>query len=193
MKRIEINLYPHKDKDRNKLFFFLEKYFSYVFLAAIGFVALNIILSVAIVILSLPLRRLNSEWTRISPQAERVDSLKKEYNTLKGKQKSYEDLLTYKIDAAHILGDLFESLPAHIWLSELRLNDKTIMLSGYAVHREKSPYPFIDSFIKNIEKASYVSGIFNQVTLKNSKKVNLHGRETIKFEIECSYAKDQTR
>ena len=185
MKKIEINLYPHQPKEENKYIEAVEKYTPFALLAVIGFLVVNLILFSATASMSFPYRKLNLRWKQLQPKIKEVEKVRKELNSLVAEKKEYHRILEYKINAAHMLADVYASLPENIWLSKVSLNNNVLHISGCAVAWKKSALVSVDIFTKRLRKAKYFSSIFHKVDIKNSRRDIFNSREIMRFDIEC--------
>lgn len=186
MKRIKINLYPHKRTSDKRFIQFIERYLPLVFLALIILFAVNGILFIVTIGARGFYNTLDKKWVEIRPQAGQIDALKKELVSLKEKKKMYLDLIVPKVDPAHICADIFTSLPRNIWLGEMSCNSERLSFAGYVVKLKEDYLLSIDTFIKNLQKQQYFSSVFKNIRLMSSRKTKISGREIMKFEVLCA-------
>ncbi len=185
VKKIQINLYPYQQKEENKYLTIMEKYAPFVLLGGVGLILFNIIIFLLTSWLSFPYRNLSKEWKQLQPKVEQINSLKKELENLELKKKIYTSLVTYKVDISHALADVYDSLPKNIWFDNINFDEDKIIFVGYAVLWKESPLASIDKFIKRLKKTEYFSKIFCHIHLRSSRKIELYGKEAMKFEVEC--------
>ncbi|OPX30997.1 MAG: hypothetical protein B1H08_00010 [Candidatus Omnitrophica bacterium 4484_171] len=185
MKKVEINLYPYQPKEGNKYIKIIERYTPFALLAALGLIAINLILFSITASMSFPYHKFNSEWKQLQPKIGKIEELKKELSSLAAKKKEYRNVLKYKMNISHVFADIYASLPKNIWLGKTRFDEDTIYISGYAVTWKDSPLVSIDIFTRKLRKAKYFSSIFHKVNLKSSRRTIFNTREVMRFEIEC--------
>ena len=189
MKKIEINLYPYQVKSDKRIFNILRQFAPYIVLGCAVIIVINIILFIVIGFAHIPYGSLTKEWQELRPQAASIETLKRDVTDLKAKQGVYKELLTYKVEMSHLLADLFAALPKNIWLTEAHFKDDSFNLSGYAVYWKESPLTSIDKFIKNLKREEYYTVTLPHINLATTRKMDFHGKDVVKFEIQCSHSK----
>lgn len=185
MKKIEINLCPYSVTEDKKIQKLIAQYFPFVFLAALGFIVINIFLFSVASVSFLTYSQLGKKWSKESPKAMEIELLKKEVTALKEKKKSYDELIKANVAPSYILSDIYKALPINIWLSDIRATEASVSLTGYVVKWQEDYLVSLGNLIKNLKKESHFSGYFKDIIQKSSRKTNLFNVEVMKFELEC--------
>jgi Tfp pilus assembly protein PilN len=185
MKRITINLHPLHHKEEDRIYATIAKYIPYVFLGLIGLVVVNIFLFLLVSLSRLGYKSAAEQWKTFSPQVETVTALKKEVEALTAERNEYSGLFAARVETSRMLADIFASLPKNIWLERIEFNNDNLNFSGYVVRWKEDYLVSLDKFIKNMGKSEYFSTVFKEISLKNSRKNNLHNVEVVRFVIEC--------
>jgi Tfp pilus assembly protein PilN len=189
MKNIEINLYPYQIKQEKEFIKLIRKLFPVVFLGVAIALALNIVLFVISGVYRLPYNSLNNKWEKLRPQVAGVTSLRDELTSLDKELTSYRDLLKHKVEAAHVLADIYSSLPKNIWLGKIDLKGETMEFIAYVVEWKEDYSVSVNKFIKQLQKEPYFSTIFSNIRLKSQRKQYFSGIEIVRFEVECNSSK----
>jgi len=180
MKKIEINLYPYSSSQKwwNKLF---ERFFPFVFFVVFFAIIINILFSILTGLVSLSLNRANKEWSKNSPQIKEIKGLKKEIETLRIKKMDLDTLSQERVDLSHLFAEIYASLPKNIWLDKISYTDGSLSLAGYAVKWKKDCLASIDSFVKQLKRKEYIASLFDNLILKDTKRMEYRGRKVTYF------------
>jgi len=121
MKRISVNLYKRDDKKEYEFFIFIKKFFPQVFLLFFIFITINIFLFIMSGFYSLNCKVLTAKWNKVSPQWQRIVSLKSEISSLESEAAAYGNLYDAGPQSSHILSDIYGALPKNIWFRVLNI------------------------------------------------------------------------
>ncbi len=187
MKIIRINLHPLREKKEQKTFTMLKKYFPYVFAAFFCLAGINIILLIFTGFYRLPHEKLKKEWQSLTPQVKEILSLKEEVDALNKEKTEYKSLFKKDILISRIFADIQSALPKNIWFEQIKIEKGEINFVGYVVKLNEDYLVSLDSFIKELKKKKYFTGIFprGNINLKTTRKAKVSGVRVVKFEIGC--------
>ena len=84
-----------------------------------------------------------------------------------------------------IFQGIFHSLPKNVWFESLDFKSGAINLKGYVVKWGEDYLVSLDGFVNSLREQEYFSSKFSNMSIRESKKSNFNGVETLKFIIEC--------
>ncbi len=185
MKKIVINLSPQKETITTVL---LQKVVSYTPLAgltAVLVLVLIIFLQMFIFKQTYDYSKYSKKWRMWKSKHEEMKKIKKGRAELEKEKNRLEEIATPKYDIVLILEGIFSSLPKNVWFEGLDFESGVISLRGYVVKWREDYLVSLDGFINSLREQEYFSSKFKKVNIKESKKSNFNGVETLKFIIEC--------
>jgi len=185
MKKIVINLSPQKETATTVL---LQKAVSYtplVGLTAVLVLVLIIFLQMFILKQAYNYSKYNKKWGAWKSKYEEIKKIKKEIGKLEKEKNRLEEIAAPKYDIVLILEGIFSSLPKNVWFERLDFESGAISLKGYVVKWREDYLVSLDGFINSLREQEYFSSKFKKLNIRESKKSNFNGVETLKFIIEC--------
>ena len=135
---IMINLLPHREekRKRRKTAFYAGLAFS----AVVGAVLVGIWYLVVEQLIANQQQRnafLAAENGRLDIQIKDIASLRAEIASLKARQKAVEDLQIDRNVPVHVLNDLVRQVPEGIYITSIKQDNQTLMLTGIAQTQER--------------------------------------------------------
>ncbi len=185
MKKIVINLSPQKETATT---IFLRKVVCHTpLLGLIAVLVLVVVVFLQIVIFkqSYDYSKCHKKWKTWENKYVKLSGIKKEVADLKKEKNELEEIATPEYDIVLIFEDIFHSLPPNVWFEGLDFKSGTIDLKGYVVKWGKDYLVSLDGFINSLREQEYFSSKFSNMSIRESKKSNFNGVETLKFIIEC--------
>lgn len=183
--RIEINLLPRQKKS---MVFFLNlcrNYFSYLTLALLIIVVMNILLFAGIKLTSVSYKKLTLDLKKLSSSTTNIKNDKAVLDKLLKAKQWYNTFDENNIYASKLLANLFSSLPKDIWFKVIYFNENYLKISGSIVPGNEDYLLSANNFIGSLNKNNYFSHHFKTIKLKKTYPTQIAGVEVMDFVIEC--------
>ncbi len=181
---IEINLLPEELKLKaKKLNFSLERKDMLCFaLAALALlVIMHLCLAVVLIAKSYQLNTLNKEWRVLEPQRKALEAAKKEFDALSEGSRIAERLLKQRINWAQKLNCLSIDLPSGVWLVELSLTAKGLILKCSAISLKKEEMVLVNKFIDSLKNDPGFFRDFTSLELSSVQVRTIGGYDVVDF------------
>jgi len=185
MNKIVINLSPHKETATTVL---LRKVVCYTPVMALiaGLVLVMIIfLQILVFKQAYDYSRWHKDWKPWKNKYVKMSGIKKEIVNLTNEKNKLKEIATPEYDIVLIFESIFHSLPKNVWFETLDFKSGTINLRGHVVKWGEDYLVSLDGFVNSLREQEYFSSKFSNMSIRESKKSNFNGIETLKFIIEC--------
>ncbi|MDD5194629.1 MAG: hypothetical protein PHQ96_03010 [Candidatus Omnitrophica bacterium] len=186
MAKISINLNPHKEKQQGIVAQSLSSYLPQVFIGAVVFFLLILLLNVFVLIRIGFYGSYQRQWKQWEAKAREISTAKKDIAQLEAKNKELQGIVVPQIEASKMLAATFSALPDNIWFESLSYKKNSLSLKGYVIQWKEDYLASLDKFINTLKADAYFSSIFKKSTMVNSEKKNFQGVEVLEFIIECA-------
>ena len=147
---IMINLLPHREekRKRRKTAFFASLAFS----AVVGAAVVGLWYLVVEQLIANQQQRnafLSAENAKLDVQIKDISTLRAEIASLKARQKAVEDLQIDRNVPVHVLNDLVRQVPEGIYITSVKQDNQTLLLTGVAQTQER-----VAEFLRNTGNSS---------------------------------------
>jgi len=149
------------------------------------------------------LKELKAKWEQMAPQREMTEKIARETNELEKRVTAVRMLAKPALDWARLMSGLNQAMIPSVWLADLRVffngrpynlgakdqKPTTLVLAGYALGRSEEATSTAARFINSLKGAGDFYGYFDEIELKNLKKVTVSGSEAMLFNLVCEFSK----
>lgn len=191
---IEINLLPEEERKRKKSEGGIPK-IGIKFPTNLGFfvsIGVAILLFIIIFIihfsqvgqinqLKKKITEKQNELKKLQEEVAKVEKMKQKESEINAKMETIKNLVSGKFAYAQLLDKINQLLPEYVWLEELTVKDKRLILKGKTFSNL-----MITDLLTNLKKETEY---FDNFTLKDIVNKPEGGYDIISFEINCTYKK----
>lgn len=119
-------------------------------------------------------------WPKIEPQVIKLESLKKEENSLEANAKIIDELTRKNISWSAGLNQISKVLPSGVWLEDFNLReDSSFVIKGKVVTKNQDAMAVLNKFINGLRSDSD----FLTIELGPVKNINFRKQEVMSFDI----------
>jgi len=166
------------------------------------FISLNIILSLLTGINNFRAARMGSTWTKLQPQKEIMDQMKKERGELEIKLGLANKVSNPYVQWTQLLSGLNQSVIPGIWLqsfkpvfpaagrkgsTESAKFPTMIKLNGYALGASEVATATVARFINSLKSNEDFSIFFDDIEMQDIRSKVMDGKEAMQFDILCKF------
>ena len=215
---IEINLLPEERRKKQEHFhatdlLSLKKLQNIpvktLILLTVGiFMAIQMVLSMAMFFSKLGYASVNKKYAVISPKKKIADELKSQADIMKRKVAAIDELMVNRFGWSRKLNDLSDCMIPGIWLTQLEYDEKMgerttqssgkekvlektvlryLIISGYALNSGGEGTAVVGKFIKTLKSNSSFYSDFKEIELGSIKGEKLDDQDVMNFKITCLF------
>lgn len=122
-----------------------------------------------------------NELKKLQEEVAKVEKMKEKESEINAKMETIKNLVSGKFAYAQLLDKINQLLPEYVWLEELTVKDKRLILKGKTFSNL-----MITDLLTNLKKETEY---FENFTLKDIVNKPEGGYDIISFEINCTYKK----
>lgn len=181
---VEINLLPEELKLKAKKSNFsleIKDMLCFALAALALLVIMHFCLAAVLIAKSYQLNTLNKQWRVLEPQRKALEAAKKEFDVLSEGSRIAERLLKQRINLAQKLNCLSIDLPSGVWLDELSLTAKGLILKCSAISLKKEEMVLVNKFIDSLKNDPRFFGDFTGLELSSVQVRTIGGYDVVDF------------
>jgi len=180
---IEINLLPHELRAaRESRPGIQPKYLLYLMPAVAGIIIfIHFYLGLVSLYRIAQFKFLDAKWQRLAPEKKNIDELRRQYDLISQDAMVTHQLLSQRTEWSGKLNALSLSLPSGIWLSELSVSRKDVVIRGTALSLEKEGIGLVNKFMDGLKKNPGFMNDFVTLELVSVKSRPISGYDTDEF------------
>jgi type IV pilus assembly protein PilN len=150
MRRIRINLLPHREarRERQKKTFYALTVLSFV----AGIALVGLVWSVLQGYIGAQQERnryIENENRKLDVQIKEIATLRQEIEALRARQRAVEDLQADRNQPVYLMDELTKQTPEGIYLRALKQEDRKVNVTGWAASNER-----VSEFLRNLQNNS---------------------------------------
>ena len=185
---IAINLLPEELKVKPKTegsafkFSLQEKYFVYllpILICVLIFVHIVLILFSAVK--GVQLTVLSNKWSSLGPQRKELDVFMQEHAAFSQDAIILQQLSNQRINWAEKLNKLSLNIPSGVWLTDLSITPKDLILKGSVIALQKEEMSLIHKFLSSLQNDQGFIGDFYNLELVSVQNRSVGGYEVSDF------------
>jgi len=185
MKKIAINLSPQKETVAIVFLRRLVCHTPLMVLISVLVLVVIMFLQISIFKQAYDYSRWDESWKVWKNKYVKISEIKKEIVNLNKQKNKLEEIGTPKYDIVLIFEAIFYSLPKNVWFETLDFKSGSIILRGHVIKWDEDYLVSLDRFVNSLREQNNFSSKFSNMSIRESKKANFNGVETLKFIIEC--------
>lgn len=190
---IEINLLPQELKvklEKAGKISWEPKYLLYLIpLVFAVLISAHVYLACVSIAKNIHLSVLNSKWSRLNPQRELLNNLKKEYETTLTSSNLMKELDRRRLNCSERLNRLSLDVPSGIWFNEISLSQKEFVLKASVVSLEKEEMSLIKRFMDTLKTDTRFLEGFSSLELGLLQKKSIGGYDIVDFTLTATKLK----
>jgi Tfp pilus assembly protein PilN len=101
------------------------------------------------------------KWEHLSGEKQNIDAVMRELNANRDKLKSIKEISEGKILSwSRILNVISDSIPKGVWLRQISVEDKILLVQGSAVSKVRSEMSSVGGFVARLKESEYILNNF---------------------------------
>ncbi len=185
---IEINLLPHTYRRRINITAYLGELFPYIVIAAIAMVFLNLIFGLIMAKKAIDERNAQSLWEKQIPVYRKIESLKKEVNSLRAEYSSLNQLIYSDLPFSEAMFILYDKLLPNIWFKEMDFNQGRLLVKGTALDFETDAALSVKEYTERLRNSDIIKR-FPLIAISSQVMKKVKDKNVVYFELEMKNEK----